>query len=290
MKLLLKFNLVFLIVFIFGLGASSYVARDLLKRQAEEVVVDRARLLMAKSKAVSDFSATQIAPLLQTQMKYSFLPQSIPSYNATEILAALQKEYPDYHFKPAMLNPTNPRDRAVEWEADVIQQFRTSADMKEFVGQRDTPSGPSLYVATPIRITNPACLQCHSTPDAAPKTMLDRYGSSNGFGWTLNDVLGARVVSVPMTVPLKQADHAFKVVMGLLTAVFLAMGLALNLMLWKLVIQPVTKLSALSDRVSKGELEAPEFATGSKDEIGTLAEAFGRMRKSLVHAMKMLDS
>jgi protein-histidine pros-kinase len=42
--------------------------------------------------------------------------------------------------------------------------------------------------------------------------------------------------------------------------------------------------------VSKGELEAPEFATGSKDEIGTLAEAFGRMRKSLVHAMKMLDS
>jgi protein-histidine pros-kinase len=61
-------------------------------------------------------------------------------------------------------------------------------------------------------------------------------------------------------------------------------------MLWKLVIQPVTRLSALSDRVSRGDLEAPDFRTGSRDEIGVLADSFGRMRKSLVHAMKLLDS
>jgi HAMP domain-containing protein len=31
-------------------------------------------------------------------------------------------------------------------------------------------------------------------------------------------------------------------------------------------------------------------AFSSRDEIGTLAESFARMRKSLVQAMKMLDS
>jgi len=42
--------------------------------------------------------------------------------------------------------------------------------------------------------------------------------------------------------------------------------------------------------VSMGELDAPEFAVRSKDEIGVLSESFARMRKSLVHAMKLLDT
>jgi protein-histidine pros-kinase len=280
---------VFLIVFAIGLAVSAVIARNLLRHNAEGVVIERARLLMEKANAVSLYTAKEIAPLLQTQMQYTFLPQSVPAYSAAQVLATLQKDYPDYMFKSAMLNPTNPRDRAADWEADVIDQFKQQPDMKEFIGVRSTPTGQSLYIAQPIRIPTEACLHCHSTPDAAPKPLLDRYGPSNGFGWKVGDVLGARVVSVPLSVPLQDADHAFVVVMGLLAAVFLLVGGALNLMLWKLVVQPVTRLSALSDRVSRGDLDAPEFATGSRDEIGVLADSFGRMRKSLVHAMKLLD-
>ena len=189
-----------------------------------------------------------------------------------------------------MLNPTNPPDRAVEWETDVIAQFCSSPEKTEFIGERDTPSGRWLFIARPIKITNPACLRCHATPDAAPKTLVEKYGPSNGFGWTLNEALGAQVVSVPLAVPLQRADHVLKVVMGLLAAVFLLIGGTLNLMLWKLVIQPVSRLLALSDRVSMGDMEAPEFSAKSRDEIGVLAESFARMRKSLVHAMKLLDS
>jgi protein-histidine pros-kinase len=239
---------------------------------------------------VSTYTAKQIAPLLQVQMEHSFLPQSVPSYSAMEVLSALGKSYPEYFYKAAMLNPTNPRDKATDWEEDVVNQFRSVDGLKEFIGQRDTPTGRALYIARPIRINDGACLRCHSSPDAAPKPLIDRYGPSNGFGWKTGEVLGARIVSVPMTVPLQQADHAFAVVMGLLAAVFLLIGGTLNLMLWRLVIRPVTRLSALSDRVSRGDLEAPEFNTGSRDEIGVLADSFGRMRKSLVHAMKLLDS
>lgn len=290
MKLLLKFNLAFLLVFVIGLAVSGTVARDLLQRDAKDEVVDRARLLMEQSGVVAQYTANQIAPLLQTQMKYTFLPQSVPQYSATQILDALKSKYPEYNYKPAMLNPTSPRNRAQAWEADIVTQFRNMPDLKEFIGERDTPTGRSLYVALPIKITNPACLQCHSTPANAPATLIERYGSNNGFGWTLNEAIGAQVVSVPMSVPLARADKALGVVMLMLTGVFLLMGAALNLLLWKLVIQPVSRLSALSDRVSLGELDAPEFETKSKDEIGVLAESFARMRKSLVHAMKLLDS
>lgn len=290
MKLLLKFNLVFLLVFVIGLAISGLIARSLLQRDAQAEIVDRARLLMEKARVVSSYTANQIAPLLSTQMKYTFLPQSVPAYSSTEIINALQKTYPEYSYKAAMLNPTNPRDRAVAWEEDVINQFKKTASIDEFVGTRDTPTGPALYIAKPIVITNQNCLACHSTPDAAPKPLVDKYGPGNGFGWTMNETIGAQVVSVPMTLPLQRADRAFGVVMAMLAGVFLLIGVALNLMLWKLVIQPVSRLSALSDRVSMGELDAPEFVVKSKDEIGVLADSFGRMRKSLVHAMKMLES
>jgi protein-histidine pros-kinase len=290
MKLLVKFNLVFLLVFLVGLGASSLIARQLLREAAKDEVISTARLLMTGANGVSKYTATQIKPLLETQMKYTFLPQSIPAYSAAEVLAHLQKDYPEYGFKSAMLNPTNPRDRAVAWEEDIVTQFRKQADLKEFVGERETPTGTALYIARPIRLTNPACLACHSTPDAAPKTLTDHYGPANGFGWTLNEALGAQVVSVPMTLPMRSADHALLVVMGVLTGVFVLIGAALNFMLWRLVIRPVSRLSGIADRVSLGEFEAPEFGVKSNDEIGVLSESFNRMRTSLQHAMKMLDS
>jgi protein-histidine pros-kinase len=289
MKLLLKFNLVFILAFAAGLGVTGYMARGLLQKNANEEILSQARLIMESAKAVSTYTATQIKPLLENQMKYAFLPQSVPAYSSTEVVNALRAEHPDYSYKTAMLNPTNPRDRAQTWEEDVISHFANAPNLPEFIGQRLTPSGQLLFIARPIRITNAACLQCHSTPDAAPVTMTDKYGPSNGFGWKLNDTLGAQIVSVPMTVPLNRADDAFTVVIGSLAGVFIVIGLALNLMLWKLVIQPVTRLSALSDRVSLGELDAPEFKYAAKDEIGILSESFSRMRQSLVHAMKMLD-
>lgn len=290
MKLLVKFNLVFLLVFLVGLTASTLIARGLLRQAAKEQVVDTARLLMTGANGVSTYTATQIKPLLETQMKYTFLPQSIPAYSAAEVIEHLQKTYPDYAFKSAMLNPTNPRDRAVAWEEDIVRTFKQHADLKEFIGERETPTGTALYIARPIALTNPGCLACHSTPEAAPKTLTDKYGPANGFGWTLNEPLGAQVVSVPLTLPLQQADRQLMVVVGVLAGVFLLIGAALNLMLYRLVIRPVRTLAGIADRVSLGEFEAPEFAVKSRDEIGVLSDSFNRMRTSLAHAMKMLES
>jgi HAMP domain-containing protein len=290
MKLLLKFNLVFVAVFLLGIGLTGLVTRELLQRNAQEEVLQHARFMMEKALAVRSYTSTQVAPLLETQMKYSFLPQSVPAFSATEVLAKLQKNYPEYSYKEATLNPTNPRDRAIEWEVDVISEFRKSAEVKEFVGERDTPSGRSLYIARPIKIGDAACLRCHSTVDAAPKTLVEKYGPANGFGWTLNEVVGAQMVSVPMAVPMQRAERAFGVFMALLTAVFVAIGVLLNVMLWWLVIRPVTKLSSIADRVSLGDMQAPAFEAKSRDEIGVLAQSFTRMRKSLVQAMKMLES
>jgi protein-histidine pros-kinase len=289
MRLLFKFNLVFILVFALGLAATGYVSWALLERNARDEIAQNARLLMDTAIATRTYTGTQVNPLLQTQMKYTFLPQSVPAYSANEVFDALRKKHTEYAYKEAVLNPTNPRNRAVDWETDVVTQFRSNKDNLELIGERETPTGRSFYVARPLRIGSENCLQCHSTIDAAPKTLIDKYGPANGFGWQLNEVIGAQIISVPTDVPLGRAKQAFTVFMSSIAGVFIAIGVVLNLMLWALVIRPIGRLSQFADRVSLGELEIPEYKRSSGDEIGALSRSIARMRTSMVQAMKMLE-
>jgi len=289
MKLMLKFNLVFLAIFLIGLGIAGYLSNQLLQQNAREEILQNARLVMEAALATRAYTSSQVRPLLETQMKYTFLPQSVPAYSATEVFNGLRKNFPEYAYKEATLNPTNPRNRAVEWETDVVNQFRNNPERGEIIGERDTPTGRALYIARPIQIRDGACLACHSTVDAAPKTLVERYGPANGFGWQLNEVVGAQVVSVPTEVPTSRATSAYRTFMLSLTGVFVFIGIALNLMLLAMVIQPVYKLSKLADQVSLGNMDVSDFHVRSRDEIGVLATSFNRMKKSLVQAMKMLE-
>ena len=289
MKLLLKINLVMVIVFLAGLAAAYTVADRLLQQNARAEIQDAARIMMESALAVRAYTVSQIKPLLETQMRYKFLPQTVPSYSATEYFNILRKTFPEFAYKEATLNPTNLRDRAVDWEVDVVNHFRENADAKEVMGERDTPTGRTLYLARPLRIADEKCLACHSSVSAAPQTMLDMYGTANGFGWQLKDVIGAQVVSVPYDLPLKRAHAALQNFVYLLVALFVFLFLALNLLLALLVVRPVRRLAGIADEVSKGNMEAPDFPSTGGDEISTLGTSFNRMRRSLVEAMNMLQ-
>jgi protein-histidine pros-kinase len=289
MKLILKFNLVFLAIFLIGLGSAGYFSNRLLQDNAREETLQNARLVMEAALAARTYTSSQIRPLLAQQLQHTFVPQVVAAYAATEIIGAMRKKYSDYAYKEATLNPTNPRDRAAEWEVEIINHFRINPDRGEIVGERETPVGRSLFIAWPIQIKDTACLPCHSTAETAPKSMLDKYGAHNGFGWQLNEVVGAQVLSVPTDVPAQRATAAFRTFMISLTAVFLLIGVAGNLMMYWMVIRPVVQLSKLADEVSLGKTGVPDFKVRSKDEIGVLVDSFNRMKKSIEHALRMLE-
>ena len=284
-----KFNLVFVSIFAVGFIAAGVVADGLLKKNAREETLQNARLLLEAAKSVRGYTAGQIAPLLKNQMKFEFHPQSVPSYSAVENLNVILKSYPDFSYKEATLNPTNLRDKASDWEVDIVQKLRQQADMKEFSGERDTPTGRSLYIARPLQIKDPACLACHSTAADAPKTMVDIYGGNNGFGWKLNEIVGAQVISVPMAVPLQRANDIFKTFMFSLFGVFLVVFIALNVMVHMFVTRRIKSLAEIADQVSMGKFEAADINTEGSDEISALGRSFNRMRTSLASALKMLD-
>ena len=83
MKLLLKINIVMVIVFLVGLATAYTVADRLLQQNARAEIQDAARIMMESALAVRAYTVSQIKPLLDTQMRYKFLPQTVPSYSAT---------------------------------------------------------------------------------------------------------------------------------------------------------------------------------------------------------------
>ncbi|MGH9407553.1 MAG: c-type heme family protein [Terriglobia bacterium] len=291
MKLLAKFNILLIVVFGVGIGIAATQAHKFLERSAREQVLQQARLMMSAAGAMRTYTAKQIGPLLDWRTYHTnrFLAQAVPAYGATEVFNYLRATYPAYTYKEATLNPTNPRDRAVDWEADVIEAFRYDKSRKEQVGERNTPEGESLFLAHPIKVT-PDCLSCHGMASRAPRSMIRVYGRDNGFDWKAGDTVAAQIVSVPVSIPAAIADHEFRTLLISLLSVFVAALILIDLGLVLIVIRPVRRLSAMADKISTGNLEVPELPVKGHDEVSDLARSFNRMYRSLLKAIQMLDS
>jgi len=286
-KLQTKFNLALFAAFVVGLALASAFAFKIAADSARRDVLHEAALMASEGEGASRYTDQEVAPLLN-KAGTAFAPQSIPFLAAQDQFRRVQKDWPDYSYKDAALNPTDPADKAADWEAALINRFRTDATLKRVISERDTTSGPVLSLSKPIRITDPTCLQCHSTPDKAPPGMIALYGTAGGFGWKQNEVIGAQIVSVPMSVALARANRSFLFFLGGLTIVFLVTMVALNVLLRLMVVRPAREIAAMADEVSLGKADVPEYAPKGKDEIASLAESFNRMRRSLANAMKLL--
>lgn len=289
MGLRTKFNVVMLIAFLVGLALSGGILYTLAYANARREVLTEAAIMDAQANAIGQYTATEIAPLLVSQFNRRFLPQSVPAWAAQTNFRGMQKDFPDYSFQSVVDNPTNPADLPADWQAEIIRTLKARPDQSTLVTERDTPSGRILSLSHAVVITNPDCLRCHSTPDAAPPTLIDLYGSKNGFDWKLNEVLGARIVSVPMRVPYAAAEQTFVQVMAGIAGVFVVMIVLLNVMLSYVIVRPVRRIAAQATEVSMGRMDAPELPVRGHDEISALAEAFNRMRRSLANALRMLD-
>ena len=289
MGLRAKFNLVMLVAFLVGLGLAGAVSYTMVVANARTQVLHEAAIMNGQASAMARFTANEISPLLVGQFSRRFLPQAIPAWATQTNFRDLQQQFPDYSYRAVVVNPTNPADLPNAWQSEIIQSLQRDPATKELVTERQSPTGLILSVSKPIVITDPGCLQCHSTPAAAPPSMVDLYGSEHGFGWQLNQVMGAQIVSVPMEVPLARARQTLVIFMAELAIVFAVMLVLLNLMLHYIIIRPVRLISAGALEVSMGNMESPEVVVRGKDEIASLAVSFNRMHRSLANALKMLD-
>ncbi|MBV8885977.1 MAG: DUF3365 domain-containing protein [Chroococcidiopsidaceae cyanobacterium CP_BM_RX_35] len=290
LKLGKKFTILLLLVFALGVVFSGVALATVLNRNAENEITSKAMMLVGTMNSVRNYTDSQVKPELNNKLGAEFLPQVVPAYSARAVFENLRadKAFSDFFYKEATLNPTNLRDRADDFEAAIVQRFIRETNLKELRGFRSLPSGDFFYIARPLTVSDSSCLECHSTPDAAPKSMIERYGAVNGFGWKLNQIVTAQIISVPASTVFQSARQSFLLIMGIVAGIFATAILMVNFWLKRYVVRPLNRMARVAEAVSIGDADA-DFERTSNDEVGSLAEAFTRMKTSLAMAMKMLE-
>jgi protein-histidine pros-kinase len=281
-----KFNLMVLAVAVVGVGLFALAADPLVDGVARDEVLQSARIMMDSAAGARKYTSEQITPLLKGRIEHQFYPQAVSAYAAKRSVDVILAENPAYAYREAALNPTNPQDRASDWEADIIEQFRASPSKEEISMVRSTPTGRFIELSRPI-VAKPACMECHSTAANAPPSMVEIYGSQNGFGWKPNEIVAAQVVSVPMTASLVRAEHIRRLFVVPFGFFLVMLFVAINLLLHFVVIRPIEGITTTAEAVSLGNLDAPEYVYENSDELGRLSSSFNRMHRSIVEAFRM---
>jgi HAMP domain-containing protein len=289
MGLRLRFNLVLALCFLVGLGLSVVPFYQLSRREAIDQLQSQIDVLRAEALAVRRYTSDEIQPLLTDQSSVQFLPQTVPSFSAQTSFRNFRNSYPQFFYKEAALNPTNPADVANDWERELIETLRNRPELDKNVAFRNGEGGLQYTVTYPLAIKNENCLTCHSTPERAPPSMVALYGNNHGFGWKLNETIGAQIISVPMSAAEAAVWRNLALFVGISSMIFLVLILLVNALLSRYVIGPVKRMARTAEAVSMGDASIAEFDYVGSDEVASLSRSFNRMRRSLDSAMKMLD-
>ena len=291
LKLGLKLNILLAIIVLFLTIVSGVILSRVLQGYAEQVIVDQASILIETMNSIRNYTNTQIYPELSSRLETEevFLPQTIPAYSAREVFEHLRsdEQYSQFFYKEATLNPTNVRDKADKFETEIVNSFIENPE-EQRQGFRSIPGGEIFYIARPLKIEKETCLRCHGDPKDAPASQIASYGSDNGFGWKMNEIVAAQIISVPSSQVFNAARQLRNLVIGkILIFLFLA-SILLNLFLKLTVTDPLKKMSYSSKQLSMGDMDM-EFEQKTNDEIGILAASLNRLKVSLKMAMDMLE-
>lgn len=290
LKLKQKFTIILILILIGGITLVGIALAEVLYQSAEEQITSEALILIETMESVRHYTNTQVKPKLFDRLGTEFLAQAVPTYSALQVFETFRKRQNDQNFflKEATLNPINLSNKADSFETELIEQFLKQQDTTELRGFRSFPGQQSFYIARPITVSEQSCLECHGSPNTAPKSLVERYGSTNGYGWKLNEIVGAGIISVPASEVINGARHSFFLIMGIVSIVFIAVIFLVNVMLNRHVIRPLKRMARSAQEVSMGYMDA-EFDPSCNDEVGEIAKAFTRMKLSLEVAMDRLN-
>jgi methyl-accepting chemotaxis protein len=288
-----KFTVLLAAAFLGGALIGGLVLWRVLQVRAEAEVVSKSSVLLQTINAVRSYTSDHIDPLLQNSaaMQDKFIPETVPAFSAREVFEHLRqdKKYQGFFYKEATLNPTNLRDQADSFETDLVNQMRRES-RSEYSAFRTREGQPTYYIAHPIRVTAERCLTCHGDPAVASKSMLNAYGAQNGFGWKLNDVIGAQIMYVPADEVLQASVRTFSVAAGAMIATLVLVLVLVNFLLRRDIIRPIGILGTLARKLSADQLNSDDLQSGDllrvaarNDELGHTAQVFRQMANE-VHA------
>ncbi|MEM9220274.1 MAG: DUF3365 domain-containing protein [Cyanobacteria bacterium P01_F01_bin.150] len=284
------------LVFCIGSALTIVTLSKYLNTQAEQVVKERAEILLSTMQSARDYTQNHVQSVLNRTDKDRLVLESIPTFAAQTIFAGFQQRssaFQDFSYKEAALNPTNPDDKADDFERQLFTQLQSSPITQAtpapqaLSGYRAHDQQKLFYLAQPIVVKDESCLQCHGDPAQAPPALIAQYGNQNGFGWQINDLVATQIIYVPADKIFERGRKNLWTVTQIFLGIFAAIVLVINLLLWRTVIRPLAVLTRVAQQISRCSIDlsqndrisAPNLAplASRRDEPGQLARAFDYM-------------
>lgn len=277
---------VLVVVYLVSMAATAGIGWMVLKADAVKVAQEKTDLFMGTMNAARRYMVEHLRPQTKELLPGTYFPEgSVGIVMLASIGRMLQEDHPEYVYRIASPNALNPANRADDEEGRIIARFANRGG-KQWDGFIERNGQTYYTVATPMK-AKPGCMRCHSVPDAAPKALVAKYGSTGGFGYKNGEVVGATFAYMPISIALDEARQKLAVFIAAFSLFFLIVLFIVDRVLVSSVIKPIERFVDDADAVSKGDMSR-SFEVNSEDEMQTLAKAFNRMKVSIQKSLDML--
>jgi two-component sensor histidine kinase len=274
----LSYTVISLSILLIILGFVSYYE---VRKNTEEEAFRIGERLVAEVEATRSYVREVLRPKTIKLIKTGeFIPEMMSaSFVARNIFERFLKQYPDYHIKFASLNPRNPINKADMIEKSIISHFQSEVESVHKWEGIVNRNGQDYFTVAKSFPLKKACLRCHGDPIDAPKSLLIKYGSTNGFGMNVGDIT-MYSAGVPVTVTFadiwQQTFSKFWPIM-LLVILFL---ITISKIFKNLVSEPIDLLSNTIRSFSKGDYSA-RVDLAKVGKLKNLADSFNEMARQL---------
>lgn len=283
-----RFSLILLLIFLITLPLVTTAMYYFFRDNAIREVADKALLTMHSMESLRKYVGKELRPTINRELPGKFVLEGASGfYILRKVSYHLQESQPDYHYKQASANPLAPENKADYYEEWLLGQFQKDPRLKELNGLRTDTRVARYYIARPVLADREECMKCHGDIATAPKEQVEKYGTSSGYNYVMGSVVGSNIIYVPASVPIAIAQRSTAAVALLFTVLFLILFVVINVLIRRNIIRPIENFVSAADQVSKGKFDN-KFDVNTQDELKTLADAFTRLKTSIVMMMEMM--
>jgi len=216
-KLLLKTIILMSGVYIVVLLSAYLMFKNYALEENEAKMQD----LIMHNKALHTYVEEQLKPVVyalknQGSIDKDFFDPKLLSftYMSRNIMQEYNKQraahkIEEIHYKFASNNPRNPINQASVHELQILKEFNAKKTDKHHE-HMVINNNEYIFYAMPVTTNVESCMQCHSDPQKAPKSLVAYYGDKAGFYENIGDIRAFVSVTMPLDAELKKMQRMFK--------------------------------------------------------------------------------
>jgi methyl-accepting chemotaxis protein len=261
----LKLSTMFsLIIFIIVL-ATSLIVQSIKYNQSKEAMEEN---LISKARSILDFADV----LLESRNEKFFSGESaeVPQIIQNEVFEKFTKvSKGTVYFKEASINPTNPNNKATEYEENLIDYFAKNRDKKEHYITIDKNGKDFLVLARPM-IAEDKCKMCHPT-------------------WKTGDVIAVEDVLIDLSDFKAALNENLYTTLIFLVVNITILIIAIQLLFNKLIADRISKILQVIFRIENGKFYIDDLIVGENTEKGSTKNEIDRIFRHLIRMNNILQ-